>query len=272
MATVAITDRARVLAYLTTESGGAPQAKRPRRAPGAGAPHPAERGGDDFLPVPEDIKLSDCAQLHDRNSILLSRNKVRAATTSGYSVVSARRWTHAPAPATVTRRCPRDPAQRDEERPRRAAQGRQGAGRPAACTQVQPVRGTHAAARTLGLRTPSLLTPRNDLPATRYKEVQEQRFWQERLGTRDVDELGIDTNASFLADAVQPLPPGLAPAPAPPPQPKQPAAPQHAPKMAAPVIAPGRAAGKEGGIPIIIVPSGCGAAALAAFAESPRLE
>jgi hypothetical protein len=50
----------------------------------------------------------------------------------------------------------------------------------------------------------------------RYKEVQEQRFWQERLGTRDVDELGIDTNASFLADAVQPLPPGLgAPAPAP---------------------------------------------------------
>ena len=90
----------------------------------------------------------------------------------------------------------------------------------------------------------------------RYKEVQEQRFWQERLGTRDVDELGIDTNASFLADAVQPLPPGLA-APAPAPQPKAPAAAQHVPKAAPPAASAGRAGGKEGGIPIIIVPSGC---------------
>ena len=77
MATVAITDRTRVLAFLTTESEGAPTAKRPRRAAGAGAAHPAERGVDDFLPVPEDIRLCDLAQLHDRNSILLSRNKVR---------------------------------------------------------------------------------------------------------------------------------------------------------------------------------------------------
>ena len=93
----------------------------------------------------------------------------------------------------------------------------------------------------------------------RYKEVQEQRFWQERLGTRDVDELGIDTNASFLADAVQPLPPGLS-APAPAPQPKAPAAPPHVQKAAPPAGAAGRSGGikeKEGGIPIIIVPSGC---------------
>ena len=92
--------------------------------------------------------------------------------------------------------------------------------------------------------------------AFRYKEVQEQRFWQERLGTRDVDELGIDTNASFLADAVQPLPPGLA-APAPAPQPKAAAAPQHVPKAAPPAAGRAGAKEKEGGIPIIIVPSGC---------------
>ena len=104
----------------------------------------------------------------------------------------------------------------------------------------------------------------------RYKEVQEQRFWQERLGTRDVDELGIDTNASFLADAVQPLPPGLA-APAPAPQPKAPAVPQHVQKSGPPAGASGRAGGikeKEGGIPIIIVPSGC-VPALAAQSAAP---
>ena len=94
--------------------------------------------------------------------------------------------------------------------------------------------------------------------------MQEQRFWQERLGTRDVDELGIDTNASFLADAVQPLPAGLA-VPAPAPHPQQPAAPQQAPKAVAPAAVPGRAGGiKEGGIPIIIVPSGCAAPLLTA--------
>jgi hypothetical protein len=87
--------------------------------------------------------------------------------------------------------------------------------------------------------------------------VQEQRFWQERLGTRDVDELGIDTNASFLADAVQPLPPAP-PAPAPPPV--YAAAPAGKPqKGGMPAAAPSKAPPKEkeGGTPIIIVPSGC---------------
>ena len=84
----------------------------------------------------------------------------------------------------------------------------------------------------------------------RYKEVQEQRFWQERLGTRDVDELGIDTNASFLADAQHPLPP-LPPPPAPPVAPPPPRAVIAAPS--APRQPPKE---KEGGIPIIIVPSG----------------
>ena len=89
----------------------------------------------------------------------------------------------------------------------------------------------------------------------RYKEVQEQRFWQERLGTRDVDELGIDTNASFLAEPLLPLPAGQPPAaaaPAPPP-----AAPALKPsRNAPPTAAPGRPAPKAGGVPIIIIPSG----------------
>jgi hypothetical protein len=91
-----------------------------------------------------------------------------------------------------------------------------------------------------------------------YKEVQEQRFWQERLGTRDVDELGIDTNASFLADAVQPLPTAPAAA-APPPAPPAFVAPVKSAKAAPPAGASGRPAPKEkeGGTPIIIVPSGC---------------
>jgi len=90
----------------------------------------------------------------------------------------------------------------------------------------------------------------------RYKEVQEQRFWQERLGTRDVDELGIDTNASFLADAMpQPPPPAALPLPPPPVAVNAVALrPQSAPHISAP-----RPAVKEkaGGTPIIIVPSGC---------------
>lgn len=91
VATVAITDRARVLSFLTTEGEGAPTAKRPRRAAGTGAAHPAERGVDDFLPVPEDVRLCDLAQLHDRNSILLSRNKVRNSRghTSAWRAQSA---------------------------------------------------------------------------------------------------------------------------------------------------------------------------------------
>jgi len=81
VATVGIADRTRVLAYLATaETEGAPNAKRPRHAAAAGAPHPVDRGFDDFLPVPEDLRLRDCAQLNDRNSILLSRTKVRSAT------------------------------------------------------------------------------------------------------------------------------------------------------------------------------------------------
>lgn len=91
VATVAITDRARVLAFLTTEGEGAPTAKRPRRAVAAGAAHPAERGVDEFLPVPEDIRLRDLAQLHDRNSILLSRNKVRTSPALQYRIRVATR-------------------------------------------------------------------------------------------------------------------------------------------------------------------------------------
>ena len=88
----------------------------------------------------------------------------------------------------------------------------------------------------------------------RYKGVQEQQFWQERLGTRDVDELGIDTNASFLAAPVVPLPAPetLQPQPAPA-QPKRQAPPQHAGRHGPAA----EKAEKKGGIPIIIVPSGC---------------
>lgn len=83
--------------------------------------------------------------------------------------------------------------------------------------------------------------------------MQEQQFWQERLGTRDVDELGIDTNASFLAAPAVPLPAPetLQPLPAAA-QPKQQAPQQHAGRHP-----PADKAEKKGGIPIIIVPSGC---------------
>ena len=109
VATVAITDRARVLAFLTTEGEGAPSAKRPRRAVGTTAAHPAERGDDDFLPMPEDIRLRDLAQLHDRNSILLSRNKVRAPLSlqCGAPAAALARLTRCGA---VALRRPRDPA------------------------------------------------------------------------------------------------------------------------------------------------------------------
>ena len=77
MATVAITDRNRLLAFLTGDGdAGAAHAKRPRLAGVAGVSQPAARG-DGLLPEPEDVTLSTCAQLHDRNSILLSQHKAR---------------------------------------------------------------------------------------------------------------------------------------------------------------------------------------------------
>ena len=77
MATVVITDRNRLLAFLTgDDDAGAAHAKRPRLAGVAGVSQPAARG-DGLLPEPEDVTLSTCAQLHDRNSILLSQHKVR---------------------------------------------------------------------------------------------------------------------------------------------------------------------------------------------------
>jgi len=89
----------------------------------------------------------------------------------------------------------------------------------------------------------------------RYKGVQEQQFWQERLGTRDVDELGIDTNASFLAAPAVPLPaPETLPPAAVVAQPKQQVPQQQASQRQPPVE---RGAEKKGGVPIIIVPSGC---------------
>lgn len=80
VATVAITDRSRLLQFLTGEGvAGAAQAKRARLAAAAqpSAQQPTVRG-DGLLPGPDDVSLSTCVQLCDRNSILLSRNKVRA--------------------------------------------------------------------------------------------------------------------------------------------------------------------------------------------------
>jgi hypothetical protein len=76
---VAITDRSRLLAFLAggEADGGAPHAKRPRLSGAAGAQQPAVRS-DGLLPGPEDVSLGTCAQLHDRNSILLSKHKARA--------------------------------------------------------------------------------------------------------------------------------------------------------------------------------------------------
>lgn len=87
-----------------------------------------------------------------------------------------------------------------------------------------------------------------------------------------MDELGIDTNASFLADAVQPLPPAMpphaAPPPAAPPVPVAAAKPARPPPASAP-----RPKEKEGGIPIIIVPSGLGSQVLVnLFNVQPFLE
>jgi hypothetical protein len=77
VATVAITDRSRLLAFLAGDGeGGAPHAKRARVA-GAAAPQPASCG-DGLLPGSDDVSLGTCAQLHDRNSILLSKHKARA--------------------------------------------------------------------------------------------------------------------------------------------------------------------------------------------------
>jgi hypothetical protein len=79
VATVAITDRTRLLAFLAGADGeaGAPHAKRARVAGAAGAAQPASCG-DGLLPGSDDVSLGTCAQLHDRNSILLSKHKVRA--------------------------------------------------------------------------------------------------------------------------------------------------------------------------------------------------
>jgi len=231
VATIAIGERARLLAFLSSEEAGlAPAAKRARAAP---AEAPVLRS-DGLLDEQsgEEVTLSSCAQLQDRNTILLSRHKtftdvldlLQTAVKGGAPVAAA------PKPAAPVVVAPQLKSSR--------------------CACIASLLSREPDLSFLSLRH-------------RYKEVQEQKFWQERLGTRGDDDLGIDTNASFLANPATALPPAAvmpllavpvpAAPPAPAPRPTKPAASAPPPPQRA---LPSKSR-KEGAVPIIIVPSGC---------------
>lgn len=93
----------------------------------------------------------------------------------------------------------------------------------------------------------------------RYRDVKEQVFWREHVGT-DFDMMNLDTNASFLT-ANQPttdadeLEPAMARPDKPTPQAAA-AAPSTRGSHAPPTKKPRKTSGKPGGVPIIIVPAG----------------
>lgn len=82
-----------------------------------------------------------------------------------------------------------------------------------------------------------------------------------------MDELGIDTNASFLADVAQPMPPAAVPAP---PQlaPKAPRPPASIPRPIP--VKPAAVVEKQVGVPIILVPSGMGSQVLVNMYNSKK--